>query len=391
LHTSTVFLYPTVAFSFVIFLLIWQRMLPGKGWAMRDLVSVSLLLFLLFGIKFYAAATMLCMIGVYLLLDFIDRKDSRHTLLQASIICLACGVSLVVFYNIQKASAGEPVFGWAPLAAVHQIIEDANMYPNSQLAMARDTLYTIGKFSPRLVAIEGFSLILFTIHHFGLRAVGMAYLVWLIVRKRAVKSDIAACAGMIFSFGMGILFAQRGWHWWNTLQFHYYTALIAAFYTARFVYEIIFLRTDKRYVRIIVILILVLLSIPDAVEKAIEIGKTQHTTVSAVEMQAVHELSRKPQGVVLTAPLMPETAYVSALSGHTLFYADEQMLQNNGIDYVSRKELLSEPENLDLNNIPANYAYFVRSDPNYELLLKKAKDTSFRELYENDEVVLLER
>ncbi len=390
LHTSTMFLYPTVAYSMILMFVIWMKLFD-KNSLFRAL-QIGVILFLLMGTKFYAGATMMVIVFVDEIIWHFRKNCTVFINLAGKIVVyLVCILlALYVFYNFPYSLNKEPVFGWAPLAAVHQVIEDEYSYPLKNIAMARDTLYSMGKFSPRLIVIESGSILLFIFHHFGTRILGFLYLLRLILSRKSSRVDIAMFVGVVFSFLCGILFVQRGAHWWNALQFHYYTAVILTIYTARFVYESILSNVGvNRIGKFAIISLICITTIPNAIEKMIEFQKTSRHVISSDELKALNKLSSLADGIVFTVPLIADTAYISAFSGKTVYYADEQMLQNNGINYEARQDVLRHPESIDLNSINAKYVYLLQSDPMSKLFYEKAKGTSYVEIYRNKSVVLL--
>ncbi len=393
LHTSTIFLYPTVAFSMILFFLIWKNVL-NRIKSNKSALFIGILLFLLFGTKFYGGLTMLVILITFEILNSwrVIRKFIFWPLIIRFSIYAVCSLAaLVVFYNFPFSISKEPVFAWAPFATVDQIIEDEHAYRMNNLVLARNTLYTMGKFSPRLLAIETFSILLFIFHHFGIRIIGLIYLAFLLVRKKASMADWAFAVGVIFSFFMGVMYVQRGWHWWNVLQFHYYTAIILTVYTAKFFYGVMSGKQLPRYLYVLIIVGVLALSIPNAIEKMIEFGVTERYVLADEEIQALDKLRALPEGLVFTVPATPETAYISAFSGKQLYYADEEMLMNDGLRYESRKQALVHPESFDLNSIGAQYIYLVKTDPYYDLFLNKAKGTSYKIYFENKKIILMSR
>jgi len=399
LHTSTLFFYPTVGFSLIPVFIAWAMLHRGSLTRRRRLV-LSVLLFLTLGLKFYAGVTLFVIMATYetvLVVKGNIWKEGRSAAISILMYAVSFLIALIVFYQFPSSLGKEPVFGWAPFAAVHQIIEDSYSYPMPDIAMARETLYSMGRFSPRLIIIEVLSLLIFIVHHFGTRVIGLVYLIWLLFRRKGSADDIAIAAGVVFSFLMGILFVQRGWHWWNTLQFHYYTAILLTVYLARFLYEVVLspLSNQKSrkqtYLRLGIIIIIIFLTIPNTIEKVNEVRKTPKIIISSDDLAALEYLKDQPDGLVFTVPLMPETAYVSAFSNKQVYYADEQMLQNNGILYETRKEELMQPGDIDLNTISARYVYLRKDDQEYALFLRKAKETSYQVGFENDEIAIYSR
>ncbi len=398
-HASTTVLYPTVAFSYCLILGMFI-ILKRKNIGFSEHLLAGCLLLICMGLKFYAGITMLIILSVFECITTFQKIISRnklrpsviHLLMNSVVVLLTYGVffvvSLVMFYEFPHALVGtEPVFSFAPFATVHPVIEDQYIYPLNNLVLARQTLFAAGM-SPRLIVLEAFTTVLFLFHHFGTRIIGVIYLFWLIKTKKIKALDIACLTAIIITTLLSMFLVQRGEQWWNSMQFMYYSTFLAGIYTAAGLYHIV--KTKNKWAILFVILIL-FLTIPNTIEKISEVYKTKKRAVSYAELSALSYLKKQPAGFVFSVPLMPDTAYISALSGKQTYYSDEEMLRNTGVLYEKRKEKLLHPQELDLNSVKAPYAYLVKSDENYRLFLRKAKESSYHVLYENKEVTVLLR
>lgn len=397
-HASTTVLYPTVAFSYCL-ILGMIIILKRKNIGFYEHLLAGILLLICMGLKFYAGITMLIILAVFECATTFQKIISRkklhssivHLLMNSVVVLLTYGVflvvSLVMFYEFPHALGNEPVFSFAPFATVHPVIEDQYIYPLHNLVLARQTLFAAGM-SPRLIVLEAFTTALFLFHHFGTRIIGLLYLLWLIKTRKIKAFDIACLIAIIITTLLSMFLVQRGEQWWNSMQFMYYSTFLSGIYTAICLYHII--KTKNKWAIMFVILIL-FLTIPNAIEKISEVYKTKKRAVSYAELSSLSFLKKQPAGIVFSVPLMPDTAYISALSGKQTYYSDEQMLRNTGVSYEKRKEILLHPQELDLNSIKAPYAYMVKSDVNYPLLLQKAKESSYHIIFENKEVTILVR
>lgn len=386
LHTSTLILYPTVGFSLILFGAIFIILMDRRESRRRTIV-IGLLLFLSMGMKFYAGLLLILMIGIIELYTGWKETHYKRTGLRLGMYAFCFFAALVVFYRFPQALGTEPVFSYAPFATVHPVFEDSHIYRTESLIHARQTLEKVG-LGPRLVVIEALAATLYLFHHYGTRLLGLGYLFWLIGKRKATIVDVSSTVVIIAATGASMVLVQRGDQWWNSMQFLYYSAFLLTLYTARWLYR---LTEYKEKWAVALVVLVCVLSIPDSIEKMSELYKTPKRIVSAEEVSALSFLRRQSKGVVFSVPSLPDTAYISALSHKVVYYADEQMLRNNGIDYQARKTQLLKPEDLDLNSVNAQYVYLVKKDPEFVLIHRKAKDTSFREIYENKEVIIMKR
>lgn len=399
MHTSTSALYPTVAFSYCVLVGALIIILKKKLSFLNHL-ALGILLFICMGLKFYAGVSLLIFLTIFeigIVIQSLFHRTGRkknhpfHIILTSVSTLFLYGIfvllALIVFYEFPRSLSHESVFAFAPLASVHPVIEDENIYRMKNLVLMRQTLYAHG-ISPRLILLESFTIFLFLFHHFGTRLIGLFYLFWLILKRKATAFDIASLAVIIITTIFSMTLVQRGEQWWNSMQFLYYAVFFSAIYTARWLFELS--RSGKKYAFIVIVLVIVL-TIPNSIEKLSEMYKTKKRAVSYAELEALSYLLKKPDGVIFSVPLMPDTAYISAFTGKQSFFADEQMLRNTGVAYEKRKAYLLKSEDIDLNSVKSHYVYLKKKDPQYSLFLRKAKENGYRKIFENKEVYLLSR
>ncbi len=394
-HASTTVLYPTVAYSYCLIVGV-MIVLMKKKLIFRDHIILGILLFICMGIKFYAGITLMIMLGVFELLQCFQlwSKSKIHffhvittTVATLLVYALFLILALLVFYEFPRSLQHEAVFSWAPLASVHGVIEDPYIYGMADLVLARQTLYAHG-ISPRLIAIESFSIVLFLFHHFGTRLLGLVFLTWLLFKKRANKIDIASWIAVVVTTFLSMVLVQRGEQWWNSMQFLYYATFLSAIYTARFIYELT--KSYKKY-RLVILIVIFFLTIPNTLEKVQEMYKTKKRAISYAELEALSFLKKKSDGLVLSVPMMPDTAYIAAFTSKQTYFSDEQMLRNTGVSFQKRKEYLLKKEDIDLNFVKARYIYMIKSAVEYPLLLRKAKETGYIFVFKNKEIVIMEK
>ncbi len=399
MHTSTSVLYPTVAFSYCLLLAVFIVLL-NKKLSFLNHVAIGALLFICMGLKFYAGISVLIFISVFEIASGINmwlhnrHKKNHHPLhillTTVSVLVLYAVftmLALIVFYEFPRSLSHESVFAFAPFASVHPIVEDQNIYGIKNLVLIRQTLYAHGV-SPRLILLELITICLFLFHHFGTRLIGLFYLFWLIIKRKATAFDFASLAVVIITTILSMTLVQRGEQWWNSMQFLYYAVFVSAIYTARWLFD---LYKSRRKLASVLIIIIIFLTIPNSIEKLSEMYKTKKRAVSYAELEALSHLQKLPDGVVFSVPLMPDTAYISAFTGKQTYFSDEQMLRNTGVAFEKRKAHLMKPEDVDLNYVKAQHVYMLKKDPLYRLFLRKAKENGYRKVFENKEVYVMSR
>jgi len=353
---------------------------------------LSVLVGLAFGLKFYGGVIVLCLVGIHEILLLLKNKNIRNFTVLIGSGVFFIGLSIVLFYNPFSSVKKAGIFGFAPLAIPHNLIEDPDGLYIRQFVLARYYLVSLQKFSPRLITIEGITLIIYLIYNFGTRVIGLLYLAKQFLQKKFAIFELSLLATVFISILLTVTLVQRGGDWWNTVQFFGYGLFLFNFFAASTCYEL-FRRYKKAAVIIIAVIILMTLPLDmELIIRAVErLGKPYD--ISKEEITALAFLkTQKNNGAVFALPVFNSLSNVPARSGKPVFFADETVISNLGIDYEARKAMLKDIININIETLPVRYFYLIKYDTDYKTLFFKIQNSNnIRKIYENSQVIIFEK
>lgn len=355
--------------------------------SMKDFLVIGAMVALSFGIKFYGGVVLLCLVGSFLFFRTVQTRNFRTFWVASAILIVATALPILIFYNPFTSAKTGSVFAFYPLATVHPFIEDPDGLYIKDLVLARYSLIDSGHFSLRLIAIELFTVALFLIYNSGSRIVAFFALL-----KKGLKKDISSFDGAVLttifaSTLMSILLIQKGGDWWNTVQFFGYSLLLLNIYTSQFLYDVSRYNIQKWLVYASFIVLTFPLNI-ELVMKSVKTWNSAHP-VSSSERQALGKLSELPYGTVFAARVpLDDTAYIPALSGKPIYYADENVMGNIGVDYEPRKKLLSNAKTVNIKSLDVDYFYILKKSADAKIYTSKINAVNYPLVFENDEIVI---
>ena len=380
-----------LAFSYVIMLLILM-LLHKKKTSKRQLLTLCLLIFIQWGLKFYAGFISTVIIGVVFFLRWIRGKESRY-IIYVLLISICSFVSLFVNYNpFGQLQKGTP-FIFKPFALVWPLIEDPSMFYSYYWSNAKYTLLTSSKISPRLLLMMGTLTLLYVVLNLGPRVIGFISLIKKTVLKKSNDIDSGILIGIIFSLIFTIFFIQRG-VWWNTVQFLFLVFFLLNIYTAESIASIY-----NKSLRTVIILGLIIISIPytfDAIKSYTLFPGVMNVPDS--EKIALNILKNLPDGVVYTPLYKPDSdlnsnniaplynhvdsAYVSAYTGKQTLYGDYTQLILLNVDFEGRREQIIKGDCSLVTKI--DYIY-IQASQYKDLFFKKCihNNKEFEQIFTN--------
>lgn len=371
--------------------------LLNKKLTIRNAILLSILIAIAFGIKFYGGISLGILVGSQFLTSFlIDRSISRF-LLRTSILFLASLLSVLLFYNPFSSHATGSIFGFSPLATVHPLIEDPNGIYIRYFVDARYTLLESPSFSPRLLLIELITIGLYVFYNFGTRVIGFGSIIFRGINRSMSQLEISLFITAIVTAFFSMFFVQKGGDWWNTVQFFGYTSLFFNIFSA---FSLSRLIARKNRFGILFVIFIIILSAPlniELVKRGFVDDFGKASTISSTELEAIKFLKNQPFGVVFAFPVAYTSSQLSALSEKPLYYADEGVLSNMGIDYTSRKEQLSHLELLNIESLPVSYIYIKTENMPHIFaesgkIIKQLQNSEFFEnIYSNDEIYIFSK
>lgn len=377
---------PHASFALLILLEI-LILLHKQKQSTRDIVVTSILLFLVFGTKFYVAFSISVILFVFELLTLIKSKDIRTFIRNGFIYGVASGIAILLFYNPFQASANGSIFTFAPFATVHHLIETSDLFYNNNLILARYYLYEHG-WSPRLIGIELYSIILFIVYYFGTRIIGFIQILQQIIKRQFHDLELAMTISILVSIVMSVMFIQQG-DWFNPIQFAVPAAFLMNIFAAKFLYELVCKHAKIGYSMIAII---VLITLP---ANLINLSYSSHPArlvLSYSEIDALKFLKEQPDGSVFVPTDGIDMAYVTAFSEKPSYFIYVNGAINAGIN-IDERAAVSKDRPIELiTNQQVDYFYLPQAYEKYTELFEACTiSTNYDIIFKNEEVSICSR
>ena len=393
----------SLVFLLLIFLILKEKL------DFKKTVLLGILIFVNLGLKFYAGVVSLVLVYLFFLLKYLGSKNIftfsniLFLLKNLTIVTIFFIASLFIFFNPLSAAKTGSIFIFSPFATMHSLIEEPIFFYLKDMVNARYYLYAHSSLlhSPRLMAIELLSSLLFLFFSMRLRVLGVIYLLKKIIRKQLSIFDTAVSLTAIFCYLFLVLFIQKG-QWWNVIQFYYYFLFFLNIYTAEFFYE---LTKEKRknIFKGIVIFIAIFLTLPGNIDLIKNFAKfPADSYVSKEEIKGLNFLKKMPLGPVLTSLyekkdgkivypqslyLASDNSYVPAFSSKPVYLADPMVLQITGINYEKRYQRIKTNDCSLINEV--SYIYQIKNENSlfFKTCLKKYSKNLIK-IFENSTVII---
>ncbi len=347
---------------------------------------LTILMFSISGLKFYGGIVLSLILGGMIAIRIIRRDRVTLRLVQIAAIILGDFLARSLFYS-RSGGDGFPFAFW-PLALPHVLIDDPLLFNNHNWTLARYYLYENGGFrSPRLLALESFTVILLAIMNFGTRLIGIFSVLFSKIRRTLDIDDLVIIGVIVFTFAMPVFFVQDG-GWFNTMQFLYYGIFFASFYSGK-VLAHLFLY--KKVLGKILAVLIILLTLPNCVEQLRYLTAEQNLIPDS-ELAALKKLSESKKGVVYISNPELKNAIVPALSGQVAYYLDVDQLMVTHIDYEARRQEMLHVNPGNILSLPVDYFYLYKSDAESPALISKLENTPIlSKLAETAHLVIYQR
>jgi hypothetical protein len=248
---------PTLALSLVLFQLLILIALSGLR-SMKSAVVLLMVIFLLWGSKFYGGVIGVSFIGIYLACTAFEKKiQLKQLILLLTGIGLVSLVAIIVFYNPFHSIGKGGVFSLEPFKTIHPMIEDPELLPLLRVARLRYILYKNPYiFWPYLTLIEYATLLLYITFAYGTRLLSTGLL---FMKEKMSPVLIAVFGSSIIATIFPALFTQKGGDWFNTIQFMAYSQFLLQISLGLFVYRVFVRNTRNAQVFVGIVLCVTLL------------------------------------------------------------------------------------------------------------------------------------
>lgn len=318
-----------------------------------SLVFINLLLLLIlntknkYSILKYIATTLILVltpitkayggVAVYLIFGFYSLSCIKKNKKPLILLLISLPLAYLTFSLYNQTSGS--LFIFKPFWFTNTLIEAPDRLFIPKLVSMRYSLEASGLVGPRLIAIYCFSTFIFYLGNFSWRLLGIFSINKF---KNIVKTPLLLT--VIITGLIPLLFIQKGTSW-NTIQFIYYSLFLSNIFLVLFLVQ----KSSKLLISLIVFLTL----IPSIEVFNTYLSNPAPANLPVYEIDALNQLSKQPNGIVLTYPYdkfkkeklsspiplyaYETTAYVSAFSDKTVFLEDEMNLDITGFDWKNRR------------------------------------------------------
>lgn len=357
-----------------------------KSSKISSIFWLTILMFSISGLKFYGGIILSLILGGMIFIRLLRKDRVSLRIFQLIAIIIGDVLAKSLFYS-SAGSAGIP-FAWAPLALAHVLIDDPILFTNLDWTLARYYLYENGGWrSPRLIALESFTVFLLAIMNFGTRLIAVFCVGIARIRKTLTLDDLVIILVIIFTFIMPVLFIQEG-GWFNTMQFLYYGVFFASFYAGEVLAHLF---VQKQVLPKVIACIIIIITIPNSFEQ-LRYLVTPQNLIPDSELSALKKLEQAPEGIVYISNPELKNAIVPALSGKIAYYLDVDQLMVTHIDYEERRQEMFQVERKNLLSLPVKYFYIYKNESTSPELINELKDTKDASiLAETPELIIFQR
>jgi len=386
-QASNIFDSHPTAYSYLLFFPGLIVMMNKKK-KIKDYIVISILLFLLFGTKFYTAFLFLSIVSFVEIIDVFKKKQSvRKTFSHLGLYALFVMASVLLFLDPIHATKGVQMFVFSPFATVHHLIEEPSLFYIENMVLARYYLYQFGM-TPRLLAIELFSSFLFVVFYFGIRVIGFIYLIKQYALKKASSIEISAGISIFISIAISVLFIQRG-DWFNPMQFAVGASHLLSIYAALFCYET-FMRNKFVFYGLFVIVLIC--TVPSNLMNLTYLNSGGRSVISYPELEALNYLKKQKDGAVFFPLEGPDSPYIPLLTGKTTYFNFINVLANFNVDIKKRQAQVSDYKKMNVEELEVKYAYLPVRLTDFNLLYTKFKSSQdYKIIFKNTEIALFEK
>lgn len=331
-------------------------------------VVLCVLIVFLTLLKAYAGITLLTYSLCYFILQFLKKPNSL------SIACIF--VSISSFFAVSLAfGGGKGVFSYDPLAFIRSLFDDPNHFFSTYIALARITLESTGRLSPRLILLYGTGILIFYLINFGSRIV-FVFQIFGSIQKREINIHIISLLATILLLSIiPLLFVQKG-DFFNTIQFLYYGVFLSSLIAGS-----VYANIQNSFVKAFFFIVIVITVCIPLVDQLLLTNNHNYISISSDFLNITKNLNMLPYGTVSLFGKAAPDGRISAFSGKQLTIADTPVLSNTFVDFANR---LNEVKK---HNFPLSTDYIL-VDKNLEYDWKSLLDNKLK-ISENKSFILL--
>ena len=314
--------------------------------------------------------------GVLIFVGLLVASLKNKNLLKTLAICLL----IYLISNFQSLISNSKVMVWQPGWYLETMMGFSDRLNWPRFASAMTNYRLAGNWFKGIPAYL-VALVIFFIGNLGTR---------IIFLKR--KNDLFSLAVIFAGLAAPMLFLQTGTSW-NSIQFFYYSLFFSGLLAGQYLSS---LKMKNWLLKIA----FVALTLPTTwiTIKDIYLPSRPPAKISVQEIQALQFLQSQPAGFVLVPPAIPDpyappprplylyesTSYVSAFSGHPVYFEDQGSLTITGYSWEKREQQVKDflTKNTDIKAI--SYLYI----PNLKF---DASGMGFKNIFSNSDVTIWSR
>ncbi len=365
---------------------------------------------LLSGFKVSGGFVMLTGVAAAALVDLIFNRKWHTTLL-----AVVLGFSNFITFKMMTSKEAASFLMFLPWWFIRTMVVDKLGWMD--LELRRQHYLSKGTWHAylRVFQLEVTAFLIFLVGNLGMRILGFYGLIKDLLTKKFIKSPIDAMlfVSMLTGFLMVIIFVQKGIIY-NNIQFIQYSLLIMGFYAAVSTYQLL-MRFKKKLIRIIILLMIVLFSVPTVIGNLNEFygpGRKPLAIISNRQIQALSFLKANSEqnDIVLTVPFNKylkdrykseprpinawySTAYVSALTARNTYFTSEEQALITG--YPTDKKLAKVEEFFAQTDFSYNKKFLAEEGIKYLYVVKdeldkplSVQENNLEIMFENTEIII---
>ena len=357
---------PPFALSLVVMIFALSLLFKEEksGLNIKKLLIIVLLFGVLVQIKIYAGVLILIALFISGIWEYLRSKKTLYL----KVFILSFFISILILIPTYNLRSGGLIF--QPFWFLDSMVSTVDRFYWPKMASA---LYNYRLLKNILKGSLAYSLVflLFLFGNLGIRLVSLSYIEKKILKfKKMDKHEILFFTIIFCGIIIPMLFIQNG-NSWNSIQFFYYSLFFLSILTGIVLGEFFeklktknrggILKAGTAYVLIFLLTLFTLIS-----SLRHYLPQRPPAKISKEELSAIKFLEMQPKGIVLTIPynreyaqslnlnppipvyLYESTAYVSALSGKSMYLEDEVNLEITGYSWEKRaREIIDNFANID--------------------------------------------
>ncbi len=357
-QSVSLLLNPPLAFSALLFLggliLVFDYL---KGATIKRLIFISLILGLVIGFKVYAGIIIFTSLFLAGTLEYIIHH--KHSFLK---IWLGTGIVNLVILGLTRNGSFEFPFFWHPWWFIQTMMVSEDHLNNVIWELQKQTYFLHNNWL-RIIQLQAMAFLIFFFGNLGARFVGL----WEISKSIRTIPKIESFSLLLLiitlvSFLVPLFFLQKGVVW-NTIQFFYYFLFVMNIFAAMTISSL--LSRFKLIGKIILGSLFVLLLIPTSLQTINNYWNLPPSfSLNSKQTEALNFLKSKNNKGIIVSPYN-DLAYVPALTGHPVFFADQAIADTLNYKTTERKrdqeEFFRNPNELFLIENKITYVYLEDS------------------------------